>query len=83
VITDRIELTLAVPDDVAAILAAWGGELRRQTLATSLAVVAPEDPGCAVLGDRAGTTRASYELPDGRGVTVYLRPVGTPAPGTN
>ena len=83
VITDRIELALAVPGDVAAVLDAWGDELRRQTLATSLAVIAPDDPGGVVLGDRAGTTQASYELPDGRGVTVYLRPVGTAVSGTN
>ena len=81
VITDRIELTLAVPDDVAAVLAAWGGELRRQTLATSLAVSRPRS-----WGRRARRLRldaASDQLPDGRGVTVYLRPVDTPAPGTN
>ena len=42
VITDRIELALAVPGDVAAVLDAWGDELRRQTLATSLAVIAPD-----------------------------------------
>ena len=83
VITDRIELALAVPGDVAAVLDAWGDELRRQTLATSLAVIAPDDPGGVVLGHRAGTTRATYELPDGRGITVYLRPVGTAASGTN
>ena len=68
VISDRIDLVLTVPGDVGAVLSVWGAELRRQTLAESLAVVTA-DGGA---GAPDGAFQGEYELPDGRTVTVCL-----------
>ena len=77
VISDRIDLVLTVPGDVGAVLSVWGAELRRQTLAESLAVVTA-DGGA---GAPDGAFQGEYELPDGRTVTVCLgRAAGAGAP---
>jgi isoleucyl-tRNA synthetase len=74
VISDQISLALVVPPDVGAVLDVWGEELRHQTLATSLSVIAPDDPRGATLAGRVGVAHAVHELPDGRAVEVYLAP---------
>ncbi|MGD0742666.1 MAG: isoleucine--tRNA ligase [Acidimicrobiales bacterium] len=79
VISDRIDLAVAVPEDVAAALGVWGDELRHQTLAASLAIVTPGDPAPPALAGRRDATRAAYELPDGRQVTIHLARATGPA----
>lgn len=79
VITDRIALGLIVPDDVGKVLATWGEELCRQTLAASLAVSRSGDPGLDTPADPVQVTHSVHELSDGRAVEVYLTPVASPA----
>ena len=61
-VSDRIEITLVVPKDVAEVLDAWGDELKRQTLARSLSVTIVDDGDAALEASQAGVHRLS----DGR-----------------
>jgi isoleucyl-tRNA synthetase len=66
-VSDRIDLDLVVPKDVAEVLGAWGDELKRQTLTLRLSVTTDGEisPG--------GSPNGVHRLPDGRPVAVRLR----------
>jgi isoleucyl-tRNA synthetase len=66
-VSDRIDLALVVPKDVAEVLDAWGEELKRQTLARSLSVTTDGELA------RAASLDGVHELSDGRPVAVRLR----------
>lgn len=74
-ISDRIDLGLVVPSDVAAVLSQWGDELARQTLARSLSVTvasANGKPAPLDKGTDSVVARSHDKLPDGRSIEVYL-----------
>ena len=66
-VSDRIDLVLVVPKDVAPVLEAWGEELKRQTLASSLSVTTDGE------GAAGESSDGFHRLSDGRPVAVRLR----------